>query len=188
VWDEDALAGIVIDPGGSPDAIQEALSGLDNVRFERIINTHGHPDHTSEDGLVKRLTGARVNMHPADAVFFDPENPVTKSMGMRPPYPVVDAELHEGDIVKVGLLSFEILHTPGHTPGGICLFGEGVLFSGDTLFSGTFGRYDLPGGSRADLYNSLKRLLDLPENTVVYPGHGLDTTIGEEQHIRRLLR
>ena len=101
-----------------------------------------------------------------------------------PAYPAPDAPdrlLGEGDIIDIGNLRFSIIHTPGHTPGGICLLGQGVLFSGDTLFNSGVGRYDLPGGDYEQLINSLrKKLMPLPEETIVYPGHGPDTTVGAE--------
>jgi len=89
--------------------------------------------------------------------------------------------LKDGDVIKVGDLSFTVLHTPGHSPGSICLYGEGVLFSGDTLFREGIGRSDLPGGNYRELMNSLHRLMALSEDTVVYPGHGPKTTIGTEK-------
>lgn len=105
-----------------------------------------------------------------------------------PAPPMPDRFLEDGDIVEIGDLKFAVLHTPGHTRGGICFYGEGVVFTGDTLFSNGIGRYDLPGSSYDQLMESLSRLMKLPDETIVYPGHGPPTTIGAERRTNPMLR
>jgi len=145
---------LVIDPG--PDAaLIAAAAQADDLNIEIIVNTHGHGDHTAGNAALKDLTGARILIHAADA----------------PNYPQADGYLQDGQQLAVGELLFEVFHTPGHTPGGVCLYARGQLFTGDTLFVGDSGRTDLPGGHRPTLGASIRRLMTLPEETVVWPGH-----------------
>lgn len=159
---------IVIDPGADPEFIRSQAEA-EGLKIETIFNTHGHGDHTAAGPALKALTGARILMHESDAV--DPLPVDERICG--------DQDLHVGDIV------FRVLHTPGHTPGGLCLYGNGQLFTGDTLFVGDSGRTDLPGGHRPTLAASLRRLMSLPEETVVWPGHDYgptpSSTIGWEK-------
>ncbi len=147
-----------------------------------IVCTHGHWDHTMGAHELIAATRAPVACHPLDSEML--AHPTTAPFNL--PFELksvsVDRLLAEGDIVALGQHRFTVLHTPGHTPGGICLYSadDGVLFSGDTLFAGACGRMDLPGGNPAHMVNSLRRLRELPAQTVVYPGHGAATTIGAE--------
>lgn len=183
---EETKKGMVIDPGGDHDKIL-AMIEREGVSLQYIVNTHGHPDHVCANGPVKKATGAAIVMHEDDARFFArPEVENYFSMLGLPPSPPPDKLVKNGDILEVGSLSFQVLHTPGHTPGGICLYSAPHLFSGDTLFVGAVGRTDFLGGDLKLFMRSIReKLLSLPDDTVVWPGHGYGgsrSTIGEEKH------
>ncbi|WP_054030266.1 MBL fold metallo-hydrolase [Desulfatitalea tepidiphila] len=158
----------VIDP--APE-MQRILAEAEkaSVHIKAIINTHGHGDHTAGDAELKRLTGAPVIIHSLD----------------KDRYPQADIFLTDEHTLQLGEITFEVIHTPGHTPGGICLYAQGNLFTGDTLFVGDSGRTDLPGGHRPTLGASIRRLMELPDDTIVWPGHDYgptpSSTIGWEK-------
>jgi len=175
--------GMIIDPGDEAGRIMEEVKreGLD---IKMVVMTHGHLDHTAALKEVKEATGASIAIH-KDEVKILNNKFVSIFLGMRYRTPP-DAErlLEDGDVISVGEMEFRVIHTPGHTPGGICLLGEGVLFSGDTLFFSSVGRSDIPtsGGSHHQLIQSIKeKLLTLDDDIKVYPGHGPETTIGAER-------
>lgn len=175
----------IIDPGGDEEHILAEVkkAGLD---VQYIILTHGHPDHVCGNRRLKEATGATIVMHSADAAFFGkPEIQNYFSMLGLEPSPPVDRTVEDGDIIEIGEEKLQVLHTPGHTPGGICLLCGSDLITGDTLFVGGIGRTDFPGGSHQELMDSIKtKLLVLPDDTVVWPGHGyggMRSTIGEER-------
>ena len=185
VGSESNREGIIIDPGDEAGAILEKVSdrGLD---IKYIALTHGHIDHVGALKAVKEATGAEMAIHTDDAKSLRGQGSRLISMlvsGLsypKPPPP--DRLLKDGDSLDIGDLHFKVLHTPGHTSGGICLVGEGVVFSGDTLFNFSVGRTDLPGGSYRQLIESIHtKLMVLPDDTVVYPGHGPETTVGAER-------
>ncbi len=150
---------IVIDPGSSPEKIaKKAESAGFSIKY--IVNTHRHNDHTAGNAKLKSMTGAKIVMHALDAV---------ECAG-------IDVVLSKEEKLQVGEIDFQIIHTPGHTPGGICLYAEGQLFTGDTLFVGDSGRTDLPGGNRSTLAASLRNIMKLPGATVVWPGHDYGPT------------
>jgi hydroxyacylglutathione hydrolase len=150
---------LVIDPGFEVEHIvSEAKQS--NLNIEFILNTHGHGDHTAGSAKLKELTGAKIIIHTLDASnSFQPDIRLDG-----------DTTLHVGDI------TFKVIHTPGHTPGGICLYAEGNLFTGDTLFVGDSGRTDLAGGHRPTLGASIRRLMQFPDDTIVWPGHDYGPT------------
>lgn len=181
VGSESNKEGIIIDPGDEAKKILKKVSDL-GLDIKLIALTHGHIDHTGALKEVKEATGAEVAVHVSDAKSLK-NRVLAIAFGLfYPPPPPPDRLLNDGDSLDIGDICFEVLHTPGHTPGGICLLGEGVVFSGDTLFNYSIGRSDLPGGNYSQLMNSIHtKLLVLPDSTIVYPGHGPDTTIGAER-------
>jgi len=183
---DDRRDAVLIDPAMGDrvtiDAVKE--HGLHLVE---ILNTHGHPDHIYGNAAVKEATKARLAIHRLDAYRLGPERPPTPL-----PIPPCDADdlFDEGALTYVADLRFTALHTPGHTEGSTCFYleSENVLFSGDVIFRGSTGRWDLPGGDREQMERSLERVMTLPPATKVYPGHGASTTIADELPTLRQLR
>jgi glyoxylase-like metal-dependent hydrolase (beta-lactamase superfamily II) len=145
---------LVIDPAADADRIVSEAK-KHGLAIDLIVNTHGHGDHTSGNEKLKAMTGADTIIHALDAEG----------------YPQADIRLTHEKTLTLGHITFDVIHTPGHTPGGLCLYAEGNLFTGDTLFVGDSGRTDLPGGHRPTLGASIRRLMELPEDTKVWPGH-----------------
>jgi hydroxyacylglutathione hydrolase len=182
--------GMVIDPASDAVRILNNISEL-NLNVGLIVATHTHPDHIGAIAQVKEITKAKFAMHSAEAGMISQyENSQFSKFDPTfrlPPHP--DNLLEDGDSIDVGDITFKVLHTPGHSPGGICLAGYGVVFSGDTLFNMSIGRTDGPGGNYNLLISSIKnKLLNLPGETVVLPGHGPKTTIGWEKQHNTFLR
>jgi hydroxyacylglutathione hydrolase len=177
----------VIDPAGQPERIL-ALAKEAGARVVMILDTHGHADHVQANAALKAACGAPVYMHTADDFFFnDPQirEEIEGELGL-PCAPPADRLLTDGEILELGRLKIEVLHTPGHTPGSVCYRIGGHLFTGDTLFVGDVGRTDLVGGSLDRLLESLAtKIIDLPPETVVWPGHDYGetptSTIGRER-------
>lgn len=187
---EETKEGVVIDPGGHPERILAEVERL-GLTLKYVLNTHAHFDHTEANRAIVAATGAPLALHPDDRRLLQSSGGAAL-FGMRAdPSPPPDLELHDGDELEVGTLRFQVLHTPGHTPGHVCFYEptEGVLFDGDVLFYRGVGRTDLPGGSWQQLMSSIQRVLfALPDETVVYSGHGPATTIGEEKRLNPWLR
>ena len=191
VGSESSRAGIIIDPADDAKTILDRVKGLE-LDIKIIILTHGHIDHVGALKAVKEATGAEMAIHTDDAKSLRGLRGWLQSFlvpGLTYPLPPPpDRLLKDGDSINVAGLSFKVLHTPGHTPGGICLLGEGIVFSGDTLFNYGIGRTDLPGGSYNQLLESIRtKLMTLPDDTIVYPGHGPETTISAERQANPFL-
>jgi len=177
---------VIIDPAGEDDKLLSLIK-TENVKVRYILNTHGHADHVLGNPKLKEVYKTPVCMHEADDRFFSDKavrEKTSEELGLPPPDPA-DIRLKDKDVVKVGTLKIKVIYTPGHTPGSVCYLVNGNLFSGDTLFVGAAGRTDLIGGSLETLLESLeKRLIVLPKETVVWPGHDYGntptSTIGEE--------
>ncbi len=179
---EQTKEGAVIDPGEEGRRIVAKAKEL-GLNIKSIILTHGHIDHIMAVDAVKEATGAQILIHREDApMLVDGKKNLSYFMGSLKNYSAADVLLKDGDTIKVGNLELKVLHTPGHTPGGICLVVEGKIISGDTLFEGSVGRSDFPGGSHDTLIASIKnKLMAYQDETKVYPGHGPSTTIGFER-------
>jgi len=181
---EESKEGVVVDPGGDPERVISVIERL-GLRITYIINTHGHFDHVGGNGLLLEHTGAALLIHEDDVRFLSMAANVALKYGVSSENsPPPDRHLEEGMIISFGGHRIEVLHTPGHTPGGCCLHisSEKLVITGDTLFAEGVGRTDFPGGSHQQLIDSIRsRLLTLPEETRVYPGHGPSTTIGHEK-------
>ena len=176
--------GIIIDPGADAETILRTVQQT-GLSISIIVITHAHIDHVGALREVQQKTNAQFAIHEAEKgfIFSTPMRMLT-SLGVSPVKspPRPDRLLKDGDVIDLGDLHFEVLYTPGHSSGGICLLGHGVVFSGDTLFKLGIGRTDFPGMSHERLMKSIReKLMVLPDETVVYPGHGPATTIGDER-------
>ncbi|MBI4284236.1 MAG: MBL fold metallo-hydrolase [Chloroflexi bacterium] len=186
---ESSQKGIIIDPGADAGRILKKVEDL-GLEIASIVLTHSHMDHVGALKEVKEATAAEVAIHADDAAGLQRSHSWGgESHTSHQPPPPPDRLLQGGDSIGIGDGHLLVLHTPGHTPGGICLLGDGVLFSGDTLFNSGIGRFDLPGGNGRLLMTSIyTKLMVLPDSTVVYPGHGPETTIGIERRQNPFLR
>ena len=184
VADDESNEAAVIDPGGEAERILEAIRQL-GVTVKYILNTHGHLDHVGGVKQVREATGALFGIH-ANDIETSRRTPAGYVATLVPDFvvpPEPDMELKEGDEFQVGQVTLRIIETPGHTMGSLCVQGDGVLFSGDTLFQGSVGRTDFPEASTEALADSIRNKLfqDLEDETVVLPGHGAQTSIGHEK-------
>lgn len=166
---------VLIDPGLETEAEAELIldyTKKNSYQVKYIVNTHGHPDHISGNAVIKQATGAPILIHEKASDHVE-----------------ADRKLRDGDIIRVGNFKLVVLHTPGHTPCGICLLGNNVVFTGDSLFAGSIGRTDFPGGSFQQLITSIRtKLLPLPDNFKVYPGHESSSTMGHEKKYNPFLQ
>ncbi|MBU0543872.1 MAG: MBL fold metallo-hydrolase [Proteobacteria bacterium] len=172
----------VIDPGDEPDKILLTLAGL-KLKVKYIINTHGHFDHVGGNKRMKDATGADILIHSLDAPMLGYISQSASAWGMNAEdSPPPDLMLKDGDKIKFGDITLKVIHTPGHSPGGISLYSDGFVFVGDTLFAGSIGRTDFPGGDFDTLISSIrKKLFVLGDDVRVFTGHGPETTIGAEK-------
>jgi glyoxylase-like metal-dependent hydrolase (beta-lactamase superfamily II) len=191
IGDEQSREAMVIDPGDQIEDILDILRS-ENLSLKQIVITHAHIDHVGGAMKLKAATGAPILMNQNDQALLKMLDMQAAWVGMRPPGTVeVDETISEGRILKIGEISTNIVHTPGHTEGSICLYfpQQKRLIAGDTLFAGSIGRTDLPGGSMEKIIRSLHtKLLVLPDETEVIPGHGSPTTIGEERESNPFLQ
>jgi len=181
IYDEKTKDCVIIDPGADGEDI---LEEVEHFNVKAILATHGHLDHVGQVGFLKKILDVPFYMNIKDEFLIN--NDIFPGFSMiikATKCPNPDFDLKEGDNLKFGSISFYVIETPGHTPGSVCFYNQEnkILISGDTLFAGSVGRVDLPGGNGAELEKSLNKLMTLPEDTVVYPGHGGRTTIGKEK-------
>ena len=179
---EETLEAVVIDPGDETDRILSSLAES-SLTAKFIINTHGHFDHVSANKRLSEVTGAPILIHTLDAPMLNQLSSSAAAWGLSADNsPKPDRELNDGDEVNFGTVTLKVIHTPGHTPGGISLYTADIVFVGDTLFAGSVGRTDFPGGSFEVLKESIRnKLFVLGDQTKVFTGHGPPTTIGEER-------
>lgn len=176
-------AAVIIDPGDEAARILERVRE-NNLRVSHILLTHAHFDHITAAQAVAESTGAPLAIHPDDLPLLNVGGGATAFGLPQPPIPVPQIWLSVGNVIETGTLAFSVLHTPGHSPGHVCFYerAHNTIFVGDVLFAGSIGRTDLPGGSYETLMDSIAhQLMVLPDDTVVYPGHGPATTIGAER-------
>jgi len=176
---------IIIDPGFDDQyTAQNIIDFIDKnaLHIKLIINTHGHPDHTCGNNILKETFNIPILIHKNDAhLLGETGKKIAETFGLKTYSPLADRLLEDGNLIKFGEASLKVLHTPGHSRGSISLVGENEVFTGDTLFAGSIGRTDFPESSSLQMQQSLLKLKALPDRFVVYPGHGPATTIGEEK-------
>jgi glyoxylase-like metal-dependent hydrolase (beta-lactamase superfamily II) len=189
VYCRETLECAVIDPGAEPEKIFRVI-GHKGLKPTILINTHGHVDHVGANRDIKDKFDVPLTIHEADSPMLESvlQTELSFFLGAKAS-PPPDKFLEEGEKIKIGNVSLSVHHTPGHSPGSVCLLGDGILFSGDTLFFGGVGRTDLPGGSWADLEKSIReRIFILPDDTLVLTGHGPATTVGQEKKFNPFIR
>lgn len=186
---EETKNAAVIDPGDEADRILLALSE-EKLKVQYILNTHGHFDHVGANKRLKDVTGAKLAIHPDDIAMLESVNMAAASFGMSVENsPPPDLKIKEGDTIPIGNISLNVIHTPGHSPGGVSFHTDGVVFVGDTLFAGSIGRTDFPGGDFDTLIASIKnKLFVLGDDVQALTGHGPATTIGQEKRTNPFLR
>jgi glyoxylase-like metal-dependent hydrolase (beta-lactamase superfamily II) len=189
VYDIRGKQGVVIDPGDDAENILDAVKGLD-IKVNYILATHGHFDHVGAVSPLRRALKTKFLAHKEDLFFLEDGENAARRWGInieQPPNP--DRFIEDGDKIEYGEFELEVLHTPGHSPGGVSFLQDRMLFAGDTLFKGSIGRTDFRQGSFEDLLKSIKtRLFPLPDETIVYTGHGPITTIGDEKKYNAVVR
>ncbi len=186
---EETRNAAVIDPGDEADRILTTLSE-DKLTVRYILNTHGHFDHVGANMRLKEVTGAALAIHPDDAPMLDTLNMAAASFGMAVDNsPPPDLLINDGDVINIGNIALKVIHTPGHSPGGVSFHTNGIVFVGDTLFAGSIGRTDFPGGDYNTLISSVRnKLFVLGDDVQALTGHGPATTIGQEKRTNPFFR
>lgn len=189
LWDDVSHQALLIDPASPSNELLERIQALD-LQVVCIVNTHGHGDHIGGNGFFRDNLNTRLAIHTADAhMLTDNKKNMSEYMGTPLAALPADLLLDDGDTFSLGEYTVRVIHTPGHTPGCVCLLCEKYLISGDTLFEMSIGRTDFPGGSHAAIISSIRdKLFVLPEDTLVFPGHGPATAIGLEKKNNPFLR
>ena len=180
---EETGEGVIIDPGDEAGRILAEVKAA-GLTIKYVLNTHAHFDHILANGPVVEATGAPLALHPLDLPLLREKGGAALFGIDAPASPAPDIELAEGQTISFGNYTFQVLFTPGHTPGHVSFYeaNAGIIFDGDVLFAGSIGRYDLPGGDYETLMHSIQeKLMVLPDETIVYPGHEQITTIGQER-------
>ena len=179
----------MIDPGDAGDFVISKIK-QNKLRIDKIVLTHGHLDHIGAVEYLRNILGAKVLIHSGDAeMLTSPERNLSAFTASPMAAKEPDILLEDGQIIEFGETALKVLHTPGHSPGGISLYGEGVVFTGDTLFLGSVGRTDLPNGDFDLLMSSIQgKLFALPDETIIYPGHGPETTVEQEKNFNPFVR
>lgn len=180
--------GAIVDPGDQGDWLVERALQL-NLNIQYILNTHGHADHIMDNGTVKGKTGAQIVIHPLDAkMLTDPDANISAAFSMPTTSPPADRFFDENSPFQVGNVAFQVIHAPGHSPGSVCLYHDSIALVGDVLFAGSIGRTDFPGGSFEILVENIRRkLLPLGDHVIAFPGHGPETTLGQERRTNPFL-
>ena len=191
ICDEKSKEAMVIDPGGEPERIAETLDIL-GANLKYIFLTHCHADHIGGISELKKIKGGKILVSRSDSEgLYNKDINLAEYINMEIPELEADSRVDDEELIHIGEIEFKVIATPGHTKGGLCLYAEkeGLVFTGDTMFSGTWGRTDLPTGSFVELITSITdRLMPLPDDTIVYPGHGKITMIQDERNIYIELR
>ncbi len=189
LWDKDTNEGVIIDPGDEADTILKTIKNL-GIKIKFILATHGHFDHIGAVAAIKKELKVEFLAHKDDLFFIEDGENAARRWGiqiLQPPKP--DRYIGDGDKIKIGNFELTVIHTPGHSPGGVSFLNNRMLFCGDTLFQGSIGRTDFRKGSFEDLVKSIRtRLYTLPDDTIVYTGHGPITTIGDEKKFNAFVR
>ncbi|HWR89319.1 MAG TPA: MBL fold metallo-hydrolase [Dissulfurispiraceae bacterium] len=181
IGDVESRKSMVIDPGDEPDRILDVIKEKD-FTVDYVVCTHGHFDHVGAVSDIKKETGGKVVLNREEMEIYEAARDMAAFWGFDiDPLPDPDLFVSEGDLISVGSLEFKVFASPGHSPGGICLYREGLVITGDTLFAGSIGRTDFHGGSMSLIGQSFRRLMELPADTRVLSGHGPVTTIGHEK-------
>jgi hydroxyacylglutathione hydrolase len=181
IADEHTKETLIVDPGDEPDKIIDLIHE-NSLQVKYIVCTHAHFDHVGAISDIKQETGASIIIHQDEREIYRSTREQAVSWGFElDDLPEPDMLVSEGDILEIGSLKFVIIHTPGHSPGSICLSGEDILITGDTVFAGSVGRTDFYGGNIVQLKKSFKRLMSFSEETKIFPGHGPETTVEREK-------
>ncbi len=189
IWDESTARALVIDPGIEVEKIVGAIK-KERLDLQGIIDTHAHIDHILANDSLREITGVSLFIHPAEvSSLSNPELNLSGMIGKKQTFRDPDGLIEDGEEMEIGRIRLKILHTPGHTPGSICLFADGCLLSGDTVFAGSVGRCDFPGGDFQKLEDSIKKILiSIPDETQFFPGHGPETTLRAEKRFNPFFR